>query len=487
MKSIKKFFSIFKNIKVIILIISIIVISILILNKNKKEETFLLSSDSLIASGITLGGTVVAQEEVDLSFEVSGRVSQVSKKAGDRVYQGDIIATLDTGSISANILKAQADLDAEIAKLNEYKTQEGNGLTEVETKKNQLIREMQHAYIVAEDSIKNKTDQFFENPDSRFPKIFFIFDDSDLRKDINENRYEIGVILKKWQAWAYLLDKNTYTDEMVQDTKNNLTATQNYLNTLAKAVNSFTSSDWYPQTTIDKYKTDTASARSNLNTALTDVINAEDALRNTVSQIPYQEARVKSARAILLGYEAELQKSIIKAPFNGLITKQDAKIGMSAFADQTLVSMISDSNYGVDTYAPEVYISQIKLGDKAKVVLNSYGSNQEFSATVSHIDPAALERDGVPTYKVELIFDSNDERIKSGMTGDVEIMTEVSNPTFWIPGAALIDQGGMSYVKIKTGEATELRKVQVGERRPEEIEILDGLLVGDELILSNKK
>jgi HlyD family secretion protein len=489
MKFIKKLATFFKSITGIItlIVLAILVLVLIFKDKNKNEDLFTLTLDNLAATGITVGGTVVAQEEVDLSFEVSGRVAQVSKKAGDRATQGDVLASLDMGIVSSNILKAQADLDAEIAKLNEYKAQEGNGLTEVETKKNQLIRELQNAYIVAEDSIKNKTDQFFENPDSRFPKMFFIFDKFELRNDLNVQRYEIGRVLKAWQLWAYSISKDTYTDQMIIDTKTNISKVQTYLNNLSVAVNQFEANDTYPQTTIDKYKTDTATARTNMNQALTDVLNAQEALRSTTSQIPYQEARVKSARATVANYQAELEKSIIRAPFTGLVTKQDAKVGMSAFADQALVSMISDSNYGLDTYVPEIYISQIKIGNKAKVALNSYGSTQLFDATVTFIDPAAAERDGVASYKVELVFDQNDERIKSGMTGDVEIMTEIINPAFWIPATSIIDQGGATYVKVKTGETVELRRVEVGERNPAEVEVLSGLIVGDQIIVTVKK
>ncbi len=488
MKFTKKLLGFFKSIKGIILIVVIcIALFFLFKDKGAKEELFTLTSDNLSATGVTVGGTVVAQEEVKLSFEVSGRVAQVSKNAGDRANQGDIITSLDTGSVSANILKAQADLDAEIAKLNEYKNQDGAGLTEVETKKNQLIREIQNAYIVAEDSVKNKTDQFFEDPDSRFPKMLFIFDDYDLRQRIENERYKIGQTLKNWQKWSPGVTKENYAEQSYADTKNNLVIIQTYLNLVATAVNKFEANTERPQSTIDKYKSDTALARSNINAALNDLINAQEALRSTTSQIPYQEARVKAARATVANYQAEMEKSIVRAPFTGLITKQDAKVGMSASAAQELVSMISDSNYGIDTYVPEVYISQIKLGNKAKVTLNSYGSTEEFSATVTYIDPAASQRDGVASYKVELVFDNNDERIKSGMTGDVEIMTEVINPAFWIPATAVIDQGGASYVKVKVGEASELRKVQIGERRPEDIEVLAGLLVGDQIILNNKK
>jgi HlyD family secretion protein len=489
MKFIKKLFNFFKSLKGIITLVVIIGLILFFVFKGKgsQEEIFTLTSDNFSATGVTVGGTVIAQNEVDLSFQVSGRVAQVIKNAGDRANQGDIITSLDTGTISANILKAQADLDAEIAKLNEYKNQDGPGLTEVETKKNLLVREMQDAYVTADNAIKNKTDQYFEDPDTRSPKMHYLFNDVDLKKKVNDQRYLIGQMLKNWQKWVYTMDKDTYTDQNIIDTKNNIALVQTYLNLVTTAVNRFEANDFYSQTTIDKYKTDTAAARTEVNTALNDLITAQDAVRSTISQIPYQEAKVKSARATVANYQAEMEKSIIRAPFTGLITKQDAKVGMSAFADQTIVSMISDSNYGIETYVPEVYISQIKMGNKAKVVLNSYGSNVEFDATVTYIDPAASQRDGVASYKVKLVFDLNDERIKSGMTGDVEIMTEVINPAFWIPTNAIIDQGGASYVKVKVGEASELRKVQVGERRPNDIEITSGLLVGDQIILNSQK
>jgi HlyD family secretion protein len=488
MKFITKLGHFLKSIKGIILIVVIAAIVFFIFkDKNTSEELFTLTSDNLAATGITVGGTVVAQNEVDLSFEVSGRVSQVAKKAGDRVNQGEVVTTLDTGTVSANVLKAQADLDAENAKLNEYKNQEGNGLTEVESKKSQLIREIQNSYIVAEDVVKNKTDQFFDEPDSRFPEIFSILTKVELRDQVNGERYKIGQLLKSWQTWAYTINKESYTDASVEKTKNNIIQVQNYLNLVASAVNQFETNDTYTQSTVDKYKTDTATARTSLNTALTDLINAQEAVRSTTSQIPFQEARVKAARATVQNYQAELEKAVIRAPFTGLVTKQDAKVGMSAYADQVVVSMISDSNYGLDTYVPEIYISQIKIGNKAKVSLNSYGSVETFDATVTYIDPAASQRDGVASYKVELVFDKNDERIKSGMTGDVEIMTEVINPAFWIPAKSLTDQGGASYVKIKTGEIIELRKVQVGERTPDEVEILSGLIVGDQIILDTQK
>lgn len=465
----------------------ILVIIFLIVRANKPDiQTLTLTTENLAFSGVTVGGTVIAQNEVELSFQASGRVAQVNKKAGDRVSRGELITSLDTASLSANLLKAQADLDGEIAKLEEIKFEEKIDSAELQSKKNQLVREIQNAYTVAEDSIKNKTDQFFENAESRFPKMFFIFDDYDLRQDINDQRYEIGRILKSWEPWAYGATKDTYTEQNITDTKNNITKVQSYLNLVASAVNQFEATETYSQTTIDKYKTDTSSARTSMNGALADLIAAQQIVQTSSSQIPFQEARIKSAQATVQSYQAEIEKSYIRAPYVGLITRQDAKVGMSTIMDQPVITLISDSNYGIEAFIPEIYISQVQIGTKARVTLNSYGTEDIFNATVTYVDPAASLKDGVASYKIELVFDQNDGRIMSGMTADVELLTQQTNDSFWIPSTTIIDQNGMSYVKIKAQEGVELRKIELGERTPEQTEVLSGLIVGDQIILENK-
>jgi len=477
------------NKKVIIGIIILALIGAFFVFRNGDEgpELFTLTSENLSSSGVTVGGTVVAQKEVNLSFEMSGRIASVSKNAGDKVSQGQVITRLDTGSISANILKAEADLDAEIAKLEEYKQREAIDSSENIQRKNQLIRELRNAYTISEDAVQNKTDQYFDNAQDRFPEIFSLLNDSTLRQKVNDERYKIGRLLEVWSEESINLTVDTYREDMIQEFKNNLSQVQAYLNLVSSAVNQFKSSNQYPQSTIDKYKTDTSTARTNLNSALSSILTAQEAFKSTVSQVPSQEARIKSARATLKNYQAELEKALIIAPFTGLITAQNAKVGMSASVGEKIVTMISDSNYGIDTYVPEVYIAQIKLGNKAKISLNSYGAGETFDATVTYIDPAASERDGVASYKVELVFDANDERIKSGMTADAEILTEAVNPAFWVPNTTIVDQGGVTYVKVKSGDTVELRRVEVGERNPSEVEILSGLIVGDQLIISVEK
>jgi multidrug efflux pump subunit AcrA (membrane-fusion protein) len=491
MKLIKKLLTFLKSFTGILVIIGVVLLIFFLFIKEKKpaETILVLTRDNLATTGITLGGTVIPQKEVELSFQNSGRIAQVFKDAGSRVSQGEELARLSTSTISADISKAQADLNAEIAKLEEIKYQEKITDSGVVTKRAQLLREMQNAYVVAEDAVMNKTDAFFEDPRSYFPKIYPLFTSGNLRTQINQERYAVGILLSNWSSYSRSLNSN-FTDQDIINVQNNIRAIQKYLDLVATAVNQFSPQEdisGRTQTNIDTYRINTSTARSNLNTSLSNVIEKQETLRPNASSIPFQESRVAAARAQIQSLEAILEKSIIRAPFEGLITKQNAKVGTSAFSDQNVITLISDSNYAIEAYIPEIYIAQIMIGTKAKVSLNPYGKNELFDATVSYIDPAASRRDGVASYKIELTFDSNDERINAGMTADIQLIIDQAQDSFWIPSEAIIDQNGTSYVKLRVGESVELRKIELGERTPEKTEVLRGLIIGDKIIIESKK
>jgi multidrug efflux pump subunit AcrA (membrane-fusion protein) len=72
---------------------------------------------STVATGtyqqtVSATGTLEPTREADLDFAVSGRVTSVAVAAGDRVQNGDRLATLDTTSLDAALTSAQAQLDA---------------------------------------------------------------------------------------------------------------------------------------------------------------------------------------------------------------------------------------------------------------------------------------------------------------------------------------------------------------------------------------
>jgi multidrug efflux pump subunit AcrA (membrane-fusion protein) len=149
----------------------------------------------------------------------------------------------------------------------------------------------------------------------------------------------------------------------------------------------------------------------------------------------------------------------------------------------------STGEYKIEANVPEVDVAKVAVGDPARVTLDAYGSAEFFPATISAIDPAETVIEGVPTYTVTLRFDQKDERIKSGMTANIDIRTDQREGVLYIPArAVLTDADGRRFVRVPDGLATRDVPVEVGLRGSDgRIEILSGLSEGDVVVTFLKK
>lgn len=202
------------------------------------------------------------------------------------------------------------------------------------------------------------------------------------------------------------------------------------------------------------------------------------------AQIDAQRARVQSAEASVQQKQAELAKTILRTPFAGIITTQDAKRGAIVAGGTPIISVISDAKFQIESNVPEADIAAIKVGNKASVTLDAYGSDVIFEASVITIDPAEILIEGVATYKVTMAFDKTDDRIKSGMTANIDISTAHREGVIVVPQRSLIRTNGTYHVRILSNSgAIEERPVTVGIRGSDgNREITSGLQIGEEVI-----
>lgn len=430
----------------------------------------------------SIAGKVIATQEADLSFETSGNIAAVYKDVNNRVEAGEVIAALSSADIQADLLKAQADLDAEVAKLNEVKSGTGDD-TETLNAKRSLVEELSKAYIQADDAIQNKVDQFFEDPLENDPKIVFAFNDFWLKQQIDKERIEIEELLIDWQKQRNSVTVNSVSTE-VEKVKTRLREIQSFLENVSTAINVFEVNDTLSQNQIDKYKADVATARTNINSSISSIISAQEKVRSTEAQIPFQEAKVKSARAVVANYSAQLAKTIIRAPFRGVVSKQDAKIGQYASSNMPLVTVISDGSFQIETFIPEININEIKVGNVAKVTLDAFSDAEVFDAKVISIDPAETVRDGVSTYKVIFEFINGDDRLKTGMTTNVDITTQKRDNVITLPQSAVIKKNGASFVQVKVGKEIVEKQITTGDvASTGEIEVVSGLTIGEKVVV----
>jgi len=413
---------------------------------------------------VKISGKVTPRQSVDLGFEIAGTVASISKKVGQSVSRGELLAKIDTNTISTEILKAQADLtlaQANLAKLD------GAGIYEaqIENAKRTLIQTIIEAYAASEDAIHNKTDSVFLNPRSSRPEMVYAFEDHfDLRDSIIQTRVTMDEKLDGWKLLTTGLTASTYTEDHLTKSKQYLSDISLYIASVAQAVNVFKASSSLSQTNIDTYKSNALSARDSVNSSSQSLITAEDKLRGFLLEVPVQVARVESARATLLNHQSQLTKTSLLSPMSGVVSRQDAKVGQVVSTATSLISVISQE-LEVEAYVPEVLISGVRVANPAGITLDAYGSDILFEATLEHIDPAETIRDGVSTYKVRLLFNNPDGRIKPGMTANIDIETLRKPGVRLLLERALLREKDGTYLYILTGDKTrEKILVETGER-----------------------
>lgn len=208
----------------------------------------------------------------------------------------------------------------------------------------------------------------------------------------------------------------------------------------------------------------------------------------TEEQINAQKAQVKETKANAKYYRAQLSKTILRAPINGTITKQNAKIGEIISANTIIISIISETKFEIKANIPEADIAEVEIGNTAIVTLDAYGQDTFFETKVIAIDPAETMIDGVATYITTLQFIKNDERVKSGMTANIDITSDSKENTIAVPQRAIIRKNGDQFVRILNDENFEEVKVKTGLRGSDgNIEIIEGVNEGDKIITFSEK
>lgn len=232
-----------------------------------------------------------------------------------------------------------------------------------------------------------------------------------------------------------------------------------------------------------------ASARSKLNDAKGALMLAQkdwDIAKagNRQEVIAIQKARVKGAEASVQNARAMLGKTVISAPIFGIVTKLNARTGEIVSGNQTVVSLLSEDLFQIEAKVPEADIVKVKVGDTAKVTLDAFSPDAVFEAKVIGIDFEETIIEGVATYKVVLEFTHSDPRVRSGLTANLEILTDLREGVLVIPGRVIISDQGEMFVKILDGKKAIEREIQTGLRGSDgEVEVIKGLSEGQKVIV----
>ena len=434
---------------------------------------------------VSVSGKAIAARTVELGFSQGGRIAGVYASVGSFVGQSAVIATIENGDMRASVSQKEAALEREEANLASLAL--GTRPEELANSRAALASDINAAYIASDNALRNDIDQFIVNPRSTTPALTLTVTDDTLARTVLNGRAALETLFAEWQAkLPHDVSGRTDLVSLARDAEGRLETFLAFLDDAARALSKSVPNQNVSAATIADYQNDIASARTNVSNALSDVRSQRGALElleaGTLSQdIQAQQAQIKSARADLESAQALLAKTYITAPFAGIVTRMDAKVGAQATAGSPLVAMIGGA-FQIESYVPEIHVASVRVGDEARVTLDAYGA-EIFEAVVASIEPGETLRDGVSTYRTLLQFKKNDSRVRSGMTANVVIVAERRLDVLMVLQGMVVRRDGKAYVTVRSGEEETEREVEVGEISSSgNIEVLSGLEEGEIVI-----
>jgi HlyD family secretion protein len=229
-------------------------------------------------------------------------------------------------------------------------------------------------------------------------------------------------------------------------------------------------------------------------------ISAQDAdkviTEAKVKQAAYDAAvtEVAAGRARLRVVKAKLERTMLVAPFVGIIAKINGELNEyvtpspPGIPTPPTIELLDISCFYVVAPIDEVDAPAVKVDMAARVIMDAFG-DKHFPARVRRIDPYVLDLEKqARTVDVEVEFSNSDdgENFLAGYSADVEIIIAVAENVLRIPTQALLDKS-LVYVYQPQDQRLHEKSVRTGLSNWDYSQVIEGLEEGESVVISTDR
>lgn len=183
---------------------------------------------------------------------------------------------------------------------------------------------------------------------------------------------------------------------------------------------------------------------------------------------------------------AVIQKDYLKiaAPFNGIISFKQVEVGEIVLPGVALAEIVDNNSLYVHAPVDEADIHKIHEGQEVKITVDAF-PDAEFIGKIYEISPIVSE-DKLEgrTVTIKVSIDQHKEKIRPGMSCDVEILIDKIPDALLIPTNLLMGRGEKRYVFVVENGSVKKRYLRLGLSNWDFTVIEDGLQEGEEIISS---
>jgi HlyD family secretion protein len=414
-----------------------------------------------LAIAVSANGTVKAERSISVSPKSAGVLKRLLVKEGDLLQQGQIIAYMDDSNLRGQLVQAQAQLAQAQATLQE--SVNGNRIQDISKARAQLAE----AQASLQQSINGNRAEDITQTQARLSNAQASLQraEGDFRR--NESLYREGAISR-----SDLDQKRADRDQAQAD----VLERQQALSLQKKGAR--------PE--------EITQSRARVQQRQEDLSLLEAGTRS--EKIEQSRAQVRSAQGALMTIQSQIQDTILKAPFSGIVTQKYADPGAfvtPTTAGSTVSGAASNSVIALNSInqivanLAETNIAQVRLGQRVNITADAY-PGKRFTGRVKQIAAQAIVQQNVTSFevKVELLPDAQ-KMLRSGMNVAATFQVGQISNAMVVPTVAVVREQGKTgvFVAAPNGEPTFV-SIATGVNVNGKTEVKSGLKGTERVLLS---
>ena len=385
-------------------------------------------------------GKVRTNQSASFYWQTSGTVETVNAAEGQDVTTGDVLATLEQTSLDEDVILAKADLASAQQALDDL-------YTEAETAKVQAMADI----VTYEEAVR----------DAQYTLDNFTVPSNMAGMDAVE---AVAAMKEKLDAARTSFEPYKYLSSGNSTRKDLLTVFNEAQADYNTAINRL------------QYEYDLEVAQANLDKARADYEKWKDGPLS---------ADIESAKAKIAAAEATINLAKIEAPFDGVVTLAESRVGDQVSAGTSAFQLDDMTSLFVDVDVSEIDINQVAVGQDAVIAFDAI-TDKEYHGKVVKVSMTGVESSSVVNYTVTVQVTDPDKAVLSGMTAQVDITVAQKEAVLLVPNQAVqvVDNQTVVYV-MNAGQPRTPVTVSLGAANESYTEVLDSELQEGDLVVLN--
>lgn len=442
-------------------------------------------------------GTLEATLSVDVTPKISGPVTYLNVREGDRVTQGQVLAQIDPSEAQATVRNREAAVAQAQARLAEAQAAQGannTGLSSEVNRQRALVTTAQAQaaqasadagtlVAAAQAQVADAAGQIsaaqsaIAAADAAITTAQATLANTRTQQARQESLYKDGATAKE------LLD-NARTATLVAEG-----AVKQAQQQRESAQATLKSAQAQQKAALEAVKVAQNKARADVAVSRAAIRQNQAALQSAQANTGRQEAytrnlqaltaAVTAAQADLRSVQAQLGDATLRSPLDGVVTRRYRDPGSLASPSAPVVAVASVSRLWATIPAPEEVTRRLSVGQTASVALDTF-AGRTFAGRIVRIDPGADPSSR--QFIVRVALDNSQGLLRPGTFARVTMVTERADNVLTIPQEAITQGKDGPQVTVVAGDVAQTRAIKTGLSDSKKIAVTSGLQEGDSVI-----